>query len=103
MGFGGGSSSASGEGEAQEEADEDPEFENVEQKSGASSGAGGGGGGGGGGRILSRPVAVIIADEDGVRVEPVFDRTKVALAALTAFGFIFGMMARMSRATRHFD
>ena len=44
-----------------------------------------------------------LADEDGVRVEPVFDRTKVALAALTAFGFIFGMMARMRRATRNFD
>lgn len=58
---------------------------------------GGGGGGGGGGRILSRPVAVVIASPDGVRVEPVVDVTKVALAALTAGGFILGMLLRMMR------
>ena len=56
---------------------------------------GSGGGGGGGGRVLSRPVAVIVASPEGVRVEPVVDVTKVALAALTAFGFMFGMAARM--------
>ncbi len=59
--------------------------------------SGGGGGGGGGGRILSRPVAVIIASPEGVRVEPVVDVTKVALAALTAGGFILGMLLRMLR------
>jgi uncharacterized spore protein YtfJ len=59
--------------------------------------SGGGGGGGGGGRVLSRPVAVIIASPDGVRVEPVVDVTKVALAALTAGGFILGMLLRMLR------
>jgi uncharacterized spore protein YtfJ len=59
--------------------------------------SGGGGGGGGGGRILSRPVAVIIASPQGVRVEPVVDVTKVALAALTAGGFILGMLLRMLR------
>jgi uncharacterized spore protein YtfJ len=58
---------------------------------------GGGGGGGGGGRVLSRPVAVIIASPEGVRVEPVVDVTKVALAALTAGGFILGMLLRMLR------
>jgi len=47
-----------------------------------------GGGLGGGGKILSRPVAVIVAGPEGVRVEPVFDITKVYLAALTAFGFM---------------
>jgi len=57
--------------------------------------SGGGGGGGGGGRVLSRPVAVIIASPQGVRVEPVVDVTKVALAALTAGGFILGMLLRM--------
>ncbi|MGE5222712.1 MAG: GerW family sporulation protein [Omnitrophica WOR_2 bacterium] len=61
----------------------------------------GGGGGGGGGRILSRPVAVIIASPDGVRVEPVLDVTKVALAALTAAGFMVGMLARMSRSGKY--
>jgi len=58
---------------------------------------GGGGGGGGGGRVLSRPVAVIIASPDGVRVEPVVDPTKIALALFTTIGFMFGMIARMKR------
>lgn len=61
---------------------------------------GGGNGGGGGGKILSRPVAVIIASPQGVRVEPVVDVTKVALAALTAWGFMIGMYFRM-RGGRH--
>jgi len=56
-----------------------------------------GGGGGGGGKAFARPVAVIIADENGVRVEPIIDPTKIALTALTAFGFIFGAIARMRR------
>ncbi len=53
---------------------------------------GGGGGGGGGGRTLSRPVAVIIASPQGVRVEPIMDVTKVALAAITAAGFMLATM-----------
>ncbi len=57
---------------------------------------GSGSGGGGGGRILSRPVAVVVASPEGVRVEPVVDITKIALAGLTAFGFMVGMMFRMS-------
>jgi len=57
---------------------------------------GSGSGGGGGGRILSRPVAVVVASPEGVRVEPVVDITKIALAAMTAFGFMVGMMFRMS-------
>jgi uncharacterized spore protein YtfJ len=57
---------------------------------------GSGGGGGGGGRILSRPVAVVVASPEGVRVEPVVDITKIALAGLTALGFMVGMMFRMS-------
>jgi uncharacterized spore protein YtfJ len=60
------------------------------------SGQGGGGGGGGGGRVLSRPVAVIVASPEGVRVEPVVDVTKIALAALTAAGFMVGMLVRMT-------
>jgi uncharacterized spore protein YtfJ len=57
---------------------------------------GSGGGGGGGGRILSRPVAVVVVSPEGVRVEPVVDITKIALAGLTALGFMVGMMFRMS-------
>lgn len=59
-----------------------------------------GGGGGGGGRVLSRPVAVIVASPEGVRVQEVVDPTKIALAALTAAGFMFGMMAKMLRPRR---
>src|SRR3989304_3171795 len=47
-------------------------------------GSGVGGGGGGGGRVFARPVAVIISGPDGVKVEPVVDATKIALAFFTA-------------------
>jgi hypothetical protein len=47
--------------------------------------------------VFSRPVAVIIASPEGVRVEPVVDVTKIALAALTAAGFMVGMLLRMNR------
>jgi uncharacterized spore protein YtfJ len=52
-------------------------------------------GGGGGGYTFSRPVALVIATPEGVRVEPVIDRTKIWLAAFTAAGFMVGMAARM--------
>lgn len=58
-------------------------------------GEGGGGGGGGGGRTLSRPVAVIVVTPESVRVQEVVDPTKIALAALTAAGFMMGMLVRM--------
>jgi len=58
---------------------------------------GGGGGGGGGGYTQSRSVAVVVADPDGVRVEPVFDATKVALAALTAGGFVLATLFGIRR------
>ena len=75
------------------------DFESTEEKSppGEGTGEGGGGGGGGGGRTLSRPVAIVIATPEGVRVEPVADRTKVIMAAITAAGFVAGMFFRMSR------
>jgi uncharacterized spore protein YtfJ len=57
----------------------------------------GGGGGGAGGSTHSRPVAVIIASPEGVRVEPVFDLTKIALAGITAAGFMASMVMRMMR------
>jgi uncharacterized spore protein YtfJ len=64
---------------------------------------GSGGGGGGGGRVFSRPVALVIASPEGVRVEPVVDVTKLGLAALTALGFMIGMLARMRNPQRNFD
>ena len=74
MGFGGGESA----GEGEETGD-----------------SGAGGGGGGGGRVLSRPVAVIISDQHGVRVEPVVDPTKIAIAFFTTIGFMAAMVGRM--------
>jgi uncharacterized spore protein YtfJ len=61
--------------------------------------SGGGGGGGGGGRTLARSVAVIVSTPEGVRVEPIVDLTKIALAGLTALGFVWAAWRGMSRGT----
>lgn len=66
-----------------------------------SGGSGTGGGGGGGGRVLSRPVAVIVSTPAGVEVKPIVDITKIAMAGLTAFGFVATMIYRMTRPSRH--
>ncbi len=58
----------------------------------------GGGGGGGGGYALGRPVAVVVINAQGVRVQPVFDLTKVAIAGITALGAMFVAYRRMARA-----
>jgi uncharacterized spore protein YtfJ len=63
---------------------------------------GGGGGGGGGGKTLARSVAVIVASPEGVRIRPVIDFTKIALAALTAAGFVFASWRGMSKPKRFF-
>jgi uncharacterized spore protein YtfJ len=57
----------------------------------------GGSGGGGGGRTFSRPAAVIIVGPQGVEIRPVMDITKIALAGITAIGFMVSMIARMRR------
>jgi hypothetical protein len=36
-----------------------------------------------------------VASPEGVRVDPVFDLTKIALAGLTAGAFMIGMLARL--------
>jgi uncharacterized spore protein YtfJ len=59
-----------------------------------------GSGGGGGGRSFSRPVAVIVIGPGGVEVKPVLDITKIALAGITAWGFMLGTAARMFRRPR---
>jgi uncharacterized spore protein YtfJ len=59
--------------------------------------SGEGGGGGGGGKTFSRPVAIVIADKEGVRVEPVVDPTKIAMTFFTALGFMVATIARMTR------
>lgn len=53
------------------------------------------GGGGGGGSVFSRPVAVIISTPEGVRVDPIFDLTKVALAGMTTGAIILGTLFKM--------
>jgi uncharacterized spore protein YtfJ len=60
---------------------------------------GSGSGGGGGGRMLARPVAAIIISPEGVRVEPIVDVTKIALAAFTALGFMAALFNRMRYTT----
>lgn len=62
-----------------------------------------GSGGGGGGGSSGRPVAVISIGPDGVKVQPVVDVAKIALAALSAWGAIalaVGRMAKQGRARR---
>jgi uncharacterized spore protein YtfJ len=60
----------------------------------------GGHGGGGGGGSLGRPVAVISIGPDGVKVAPIVDVTKVAIAGMTAWGAIAMFLARMARSSR---
>jgi uncharacterized spore protein YtfJ len=97
MGVGGGSGMMEGQ-PANEDEKEEQEVGDGEEKPRKGSG----GGGGGGGRTFARPVALVIVGPEGVRVEPIFDRTKVALAALTAFGFMFATMGRMMSHRRRF-
>jgi uncharacterized spore protein YtfJ len=102
MGFGIGGGGGSGPASTDDSTDdEDETMENTPAENQTSTTMGGSGvGGGGGGRIFSRPVAIIIASPDGVRVEPIVDVTKVALAMFTAIGFMISMMARMRRNTQ---
>ena len=53
---------------------------------------GGAGGLGGGGGAMGRPVAIIAIGPDGVTVKPVLDVTKVALAGLTAWASLLGLL-----------
>lgn len=63
---------------------------------GRSEGSGAGGGGGG----TSRPVAAIVITQGQVRIEPIVDATKVALAGITTFAFMGATLLRISRAGR---
>ncbi len=67
---------------------------------GKESGVGFGGGGGGGGGTLARPVAAIIIGPEGVRVDPIVDATKIAVAFFTAFGAMWMALSRMRRTAR---
>ena len=61
---------------------------------------GAGSGSGGGGAFIGRPVAAIIIGPQGVRVEPIVDPTKIALALFTTLGSMVFMISRMRRASR---
>lgn len=89
-GIGGGSAPATGPEEAAEETEQEKPQEKRE-----ASGMGGGGGGGGG--AMGRPVAAIIIGPQGVRVEPIVDPTKIALAFFTMLGSMFMMLKKMRR------
>jgi uncharacterized spore protein YtfJ len=62
---------------------------------------GGGSGGGGGGQTFSRPVAVVVCTPQGVSIQPVVDRTKLWMAAVTAAGFMLVTLGKMRRPPRH--
>lgn len=83
FGAGGGSSTEGGQEETAEESAE-----------------GFGSGGGGGGGVAARPVAAIEIGPHGVRVEPIVDPTKIAIAFFTAFGAMFMMLNRMRKQAR---
>lgn len=98
VGFGGGGGSGPAASEEpigdQLSAEQPPADEEL------SPGSGVGYGGGGGGVTLGRPVAAITIGPDGVRVEPIVDVTKIAIAFFTTVGamaIMFSRMAKMSQ------
>jgi uncharacterized spore protein YtfJ len=60
--------------------------------------AAGSGGGGGGGGSSGRPVAAIVIGPDGVKIQPLVDPTKIALAAIGAWLSIALLLVRRARA-----
>jgi uncharacterized spore protein YtfJ len=87
-----------GMGGAEPKSEQVKDSEKAEEKEDVPSGYGAGGGGGGG--AGARPVAVIHISRDGVRVEPIVDVTKLALALFTTLGSIFVMGAKIRKAAR---
>lgn len=104
VGMGVGYGSGGGEGfsppGAEEKESEEVSEESEEAPSSSGYGSGYGGGGGGGGFSAGRPVAAIIIEPEGVRVEPIVDVTKLGLAFVTMLGSIFFMASRMARASK---
>jgi uncharacterized spore protein YtfJ len=84
-GGGGGTSGAPGDKEDEEGSEEEQAV-------------GYGGGGGGGGTASARPVAAIEIGPHGVRVEPIVDPTKIAIAFFTTIISIFAMGSKLKQA-----
>jgi uncharacterized spore protein YtfJ len=57
-------------------------------------------GGGAGGNMRGRPIAAIVVTEDGVRVEPIMDLTKVALAGMSTGAFMLFWLLRLVRGAK---
>jgi uncharacterized spore protein YtfJ len=55
---------------------------------------------GGGGGSSGRPVAVIVIGPDGVTIKPIFDATKLALAAITTTGAMLAVLRRVRKASK---
>jgi uncharacterized spore protein YtfJ len=73
------------------------ETESSEEDQSKEPSVGYGGGGGGGGAALGRPVAAIEIGPEGVRVKPIIDPTKIAIAFFTTLVSMFAMMGQMRR------
>jgi uncharacterized spore protein YtfJ len=58
------------------------------------------GGGGGGGGSMGRPVAAIVIGPDGVKIRPIVDATKLALAAIGAWSAVALVAVRSARTSR---
>jgi uncharacterized spore protein YtfJ len=57
-----------------------------------------GNGGGGGGGSHSRPVAAVVIGPKGVKIRPIVDATRIALAVMAAWGGVAFMAMRIARA-----
>jgi uncharacterized spore protein YtfJ len=91
LGFGYGGGGGIDNPETEKKLNED----NIRSSKDGSFGYGGGGGGGGG--AVARPVAAIEIGPHGVRVEPIVDPTKIALAFFTTLLSMFTMFRRMRK------
>ena len=89
FGFGGGG-----------EIKEDASSEDKEEAPTDGTNAGFGSGGGGGGGAVARPVAAIEIGPNGVRVEPIVDATKIAVAFFTTLVGIFTVGSKIRRSNR---
>lgn len=54
-------------------------------------------GAGGGGGVTVRPIATVVVGPEGVTIKPVYDLTKIWLAALTTAAFALLWTARLGR------
>jgi len=59
-----------------------------------------GNGGGGGGSAIARPVAAISIGPDGVRIEPIVDPTKIAIAFFTTIVSMIMIVGKVRRQGR---